>query len=96
MAFTSTLIKREVAGGGKIMELWEWNSSGVTTGLITPDTTDALGIGVIKSIDRFSSTVTSSDAALVLTYSNNVSRAQARITCTNNSVGVATIEGTAQ
>jgi hypothetical protein len=96
MAFTSTLIKREVTGGGKIMEMWSWDATGVTTGTITPDTTDALGIGKIKSIERFTSTVTSTDAALVLTYTNNIARAAGTITCTANSVGVATIEGSAQ
>lgn len=95
MAFTSTLLNRYPCGEGLIREVWSWSAASVTTGTITPDTTDALGIGEIKQIDSCSSTVTSTDAALVLTYTNNVARAAITVTCTSDSTGVITLDGKA-
>ncbi len=95
MAFSSTLIKRETFSG-KIMELWSWDAASVTTGTITPDTTDAEGIGLIKSVDMCSTTATTTDAGVVLTYTSNVSRPTVTVTCTSNSVGVITLVGNAQ
>lgn len=96
MAFTSTLIKREPLNNGKIQELWLWLATAVTTGTITPDTTDAQKIGLIKSIDGTTSTVTTTDAALVLTYTDNVARAAITVTCASGSTGVITLWGNAQ
>lgn len=96
MAFTSSLIKREPLNNGKIQELWLWTATAVTTGTVTPDSTDAQGIGEIKSIDGVTSTVTSTDAALVLTYSDNISRGTVTVTCTAASTGVLTLWGNAQ
>ncbi|MBP9694610.1 MAG: hypothetical protein KBE16_07885 [Alphaproteobacteria bacterium] len=95
MSFSSTLIKRETFSG-KIMELWSWNAAAVTTGTITPDTSDDDGIGLIKSIDMCPTTATSTDAAVVTTYTSNVSRPTVTVTCTANSVGVITLVGNAQ
>lgn len=95
MAFSSTLIKREPFGG-KVMEVWSWSAASVTTGTVTPDSTDALGIGEIKCIDGMMSSVTSTDAGLVLTYTNNVARAAITVTCTSNSSGILTLFGNAQ
>lgn len=96
MAFSSTLVKREPFANGMIKEVWSWSAASVTTGTVTPSTTDREGIGLMKSVDMVSSTVTSTDAALVLTYTNNVSRAAVTVTCASNSTGVATIIGPAQ
>ncbi len=96
MAFSSTLIKRESLNNGKIQEMWSWNAAAVTTGTITPTTTDEEGIGIIKSIDMCPFTATSTDAAVVVTYTNNIARAAVTVTCTANSVGTITLVGNAQ
>lgn len=96
MAFTSTLIKREPLNNGKIQEVWLWLATAVTTGTVTPDSTDAQGIGKVKSIDGCTSTVTSTDAALVLTYTDNVARAAITVTCSSGNTGVLTLWGNAQ
>lgn len=91
MAFSSTLLKRERVGNGNICEVYSWNGAAVTTGDITPDTTDAEGLGLIKTIDDFS--VTDDANAVRAEYNTPTSRAALTLTFTSNDTGNATIIG---
>lgn len=97
MAFTPELVARYPASNGaEIVEIWTWDADSVTTGVITPSSTDPQGIGLIKEITEAHSTVTSTDAALRLTYNSNVLPTSVTVTCTADSVGRLTLRGVAR
>lgn len=93
MAYTQTLIKRERVGDGNIRELWSWSGAAVTTGSLVPDTTDAEGIGLIKTIDDFSITDQTTPGGVTTVYNTAASRAALTLVFTANDVGIATIIG---
>lgn len=96
MAFSSTLIKREPCGDGFIYEAYTFNGASVTTGTITPDTTDSEGIGEIKEIYEWGGTDDDTAGGLSVTFADNEVRSAAVLTFTSNDTGFFWLKGKAR
>lgn len=92
MAFSSTVLERYITGKGMLREIHSWNGAGVTTGTITPSSTDPEGIGKIVQIDTQS--VTDNTTAVRAEYTTG--RAGVELTFTSGDTGNLTIEGKAR
>lgn len=93
MAFSSVLLER-YSNGAQITEVYSWDGASVTTGTITPQTTDELGIGVIKTIDTFGAA--DGTSAVRMSFASNTIRAGLVLTFTSNDTGCVFITGRAK
>jgi hypothetical protein len=91
MAFTSELVERKEIFKGIVLEKWSWDGAAVTSGTISPDSTDAEGYGIIRNI--FIAAPTDDVAAVRAEYNNNVLSTSVTLTFTANDTGTLTIIG---
>ena len=96
MAFSSTLIKRWNDGEGNIYEGYTFDGDSVTTGTITPQTSDDEGIGLIKEIDEWGGTDDDTAGGLSVTFASNLARSAAVLTFTSGDTGYFWLKGRAR
>lgn len=87
MAFSSTLILRKEIAKGVVLEKWTWDGASVTTGTITPDTTDADNYGIIRNIILVGEPSNNADHATYVDFNNDLLSATFDLTFTSNDTG---------